>query len=167
MICERIFLVGFMGAGKTYVGRELASRLGWRFIDVDAEIESAEKMAVRDIFAHFGEPRFRELEREQLKRLAAETAAVIALGGGAYADSQSRSLTDSVGVTGWLKVSFDNVVHRVTMDGTRPLLSNLEQAKRLYTERIPLYNLARIHVDTNDREPPAIVDEILERMESL
>jgi shikimate kinase len=167
MTCNRIFLVGFMGAGKTLIGRELASRLGWRFLDLDEEIESAEKMVVRDIFAHRGEPHFRELERKYLKGLSAESDAVVALGGGAYIDPQNRSLADSVGVTVWLKVSFDNVVHRVTMDGTRPLLASLEQAKRLFEDRIPLYNLARIHVATDDREPRAIVDEILEQVKSL
>jgi shikimate kinase len=167
MICNRIFLVGFMGAGKTLIGRELASRLGWRFMDLDEEIESAEKMAVRDIFANCGEPHFRELERKYLKGLSAESDAVVALGGGAYVDTQNRSLADSAGVTVWLKVSFDNVVHRVTMDGTRPLLSNLEQAKRLFEDRTPLYNLARIHVATDEREPRAIVDEILEQVKSL
>jgi len=164
---ERIFLVGFMGSGKSRVGRELAVRLGWRFIDMDAEIERAEKMPIRDIFARLGEPHFRHLERECLKRLSGESHAVIALGGGAYVDPDNRSVADSGGITVWLKVSFDNVVHRVTMDGTRPLFANLEKAKRLYEDRGPVYSLARVHVSTDHREPAAIVDEILERIEHL
>jgi len=167
MLYERIFLVGFMGAGKTRVGSELAARLGWRFIDMDAEIERTEKMEVRDIFARLGEPRFRHLERERFKLLSSESQAVIALGGGAYVDPDNRSVADSTGITVWLKVSFDNIVHRVTMDGTRPLFANPEQARHLYEDRMPLYSLARVHVSTDHRKPDAIVDEILERIEQL
>src|SRR5262249_46562444 len=101
------------------------------------------------------------------KRLSAESKVVIALGGGAYIDPDNRLVADSAGISVWLKVSFDNVVHRVTIDGTRPLFTNPEQAKRLYEDRIPLYNLARIHIPTDDHEPAAIVDEILQRMEGL
>src|SRR5262245_60897914 len=117
MTAARIFLVGFMGAGKSHVGRELAGRLGWRFIDMDEEIEGTERLSIREIFAQFGEPHFRRLEREHLKRLSTEDHAVIALGGGAYIDAENRATAESSGVTVWLKVSFDNVVHRVTMDG--------------------------------------------------
>jgi shikimate kinase len=167
MAAERIFLVGFMGAGKTHVGRDLAGRLGWSFIDLDAEIERGEEMAIRDMFRQFGELHFRRLEHDYLKRLSVQAKVVIALGGGAYIDPDNRLLADSAGITIWLKVSFDNVVHRVTIDGTRPLFSNAEQAKRLYEDRIPLYSLARIHIQTDDREPAAIVDEILQHMEGL
>src|SRR5262245_35541185 len=126
MPTERIYLVGFMGAGKSRVGRELAERLGWIFIDMDAEIERAERMPIRDIFARFGEPHFRSLERDLLRRLSKRSRAVIALGGGAYIDPENRLLAESTGLTVWLKVSFDNVVHRVTMDGTRPMFASPE-----------------------------------------
>ena len=164
MLLSRIFLVGFMGAGKSRVGNQLASRLGWRFIDLDAEIEQTEGLPVREIFAKFGEPRFRGIEREHLQRLCTETQVVIALGGGAYIDEQNRNLADSAGLTVWLKVSFDNVVHRVTMDGTRPLFADPDQARRLFEDRAPVYSMARIHVATDGREPAAIVDEILNQM---
>src|SRR5262245_14525614 len=102
---SRIFLVGFMGAGTSRVGRELASRLGWRFIDLDAEIEHAENMLVREIFLRFGEPQFRSLETAHLNRVAVENNVVIALGGGAYIDQQNRITADLSGLTVWLKVS--------------------------------------------------------------
>src|SRR5438045_1724597 len=152
---SRIFLVGFMGAGKTRVGVELAERLAWRFIDLDMEIERAEKLPIREIFGDFGEPHFRNLERAHLRRISMESCAVIALGGGAYIDPENRSVAESSGLSVWLKVSFDNVVHRVTMDGTRPLFANPAQARRLYDDRIPIYSMARVHIATDEREPAA------------
>jgi shikimate kinase len=160
----RIFLVGFMGAGKSRIGRELASHLGWTFIDLDEQIERSEKMAIREIFSRFGEAHFRSLEHESVKRLSAQTRVVIALGGGAYINPKNRSLAESTGLTVWLKVSFDNVVHRVTMDGTRPLFASPDQARQLYEDRMPIYSMARVHVSTDGREPASIVDEILKRM---
>ena len=161
---ERIYLVGFMGAGKTRVGRELAFRLGWTFVDLDAEIEAAEKMPVRQIFSRHGEPHFRRLEREHLSRLSSLAHAVIALGGGAYVDRENRVLVDSTGVAVWLKVSFDNVARRVTMDGSRPLFADRAQAERLYQKRLPFYSLAGIHVVTDNREPAVIVEQIAGRI---
>src|SRR5262245_58601581 len=164
---DRVYLVGFMGAGKTRVGRELASRLGWFFVDMDQEIENAEGISVRQIFEQRGEPHFRQLEREHLKRLSSRTRVVVALGGGAYIDLENRLLADSTGTTVWLKVSFDNVVHRVTIDGTRPLFASSDQAKRLYEDRIPVYALAQVHVLTDGREPGDVADEIVERTTKL
>src|SRR5262249_18513293 len=132
MLAARVFLVGFMGAGKTLVGRELAQRLGWRFIDLDEGIEGAESLQIRALFSRHGEPHFRNLERTYLQRLSGDSQIVVALGGGAYVDPANRELADSTGIAVWLKVSFDNVVHRVTIDGSRPLFSNPEQAKCLY-----------------------------------
>ena len=156
-----------MGAGKSRVGRELAARLRWSFIDMDSEIERIEKMTIREIFARSGEPHFRALERSHLKRLSTRPRSVIALGGGAYINKENRLLADATGITVWLKVSFDNVVHRVTMNGTRPMLTSAEQAKKLYEDRLPVYSLARIHVLTDGREPAAIAGEILEQLEKL
>jgi len=167
MTFERIYLVGFMGAGKTSVGRVLAPQLGWCFVDMDEEIEKAEKMAVREIFARLGELHFRQLESDHLKRISAKPNAVVALGGGAYVDPENRRLADSGGVTVWLKVSFDNVVHRVTMDGTRPLFGTPDRAKHLYEDRLAAYSRARIHVSTDDRKPGEVANDIVERFRRL
>ena len=164
---HRIYLVGFMGSGKSTVGRELSLKLHVPFLDLDAEIEKAEGLPVREIFARHGEPRFRQIEREHLKRIAESSTAIVALGGGTYIDPENRKLVDERGVAVWLEVSFSSIRERVRPDGTRPLLSDLEQARQLYAERLPAYKLARIHVLTDNRLPDAIAQEIVERVTSL
>src|SRR5262249_57270029 len=99
-----------MGAGKTTVGRRLAKKLGWKFVDLDGEIERREGRAVADIFKEYGEPHFRDLERLCLRDLSASSNTVIALGGGAFIDSQSRDLVEKSGLTVWLKLSFAKAV---------------------------------------------------------
>jgi shikimate kinase len=156
-----------MGAGKSTVGRELSLKLQCPFVDLDAEIENAEGIAVRDIFARLGEARFRQVEREHLKRISETPMAVVALGGGAYVDPENRKLVDDSGVAVWLDASFSAIRDRVRPDGTRPLLADLEQARRLYSERLPSYKLARLHVLTDNRLPDAIAQEIVERVRTL
>src|SRR5262245_25261923 len=109
-----------MGAGKTTIGRKLADKLSWKFIDLDDEIERREGRSIADIFRQEGEPHFRNLERLCLTELSSTPNAVIALGGGAFIDPDNRNLTENSGLTVWLKVSFRNVEERVKTDGTRP-----------------------------------------------
>jgi shikimate kinase len=163
MAVERIYLVGFMGAGKTTVGRELSLRLHRPFFDLDAEIERAESLSVADIFSSFGEQRFRELERTHLKRLS-EQQGIIALGGGAYMDPANRQVADDTGAVVWLETSLAAVRERVKPDGSRPLLSNPDQVERLYASRLPFYKLARIHVLTDNRLPDTIAQEIIRKV---
>lgn len=164
---QRIYLVGFMGAGKSTVGRELSLKLRCPFLDLDTEIEGAEGLPVREIFARFGEPHFRDLEREHLKRISKAPQAVVALGGGAYVDPENRKVIDSTGVAVWLDASLSNIRGRVRADGTRPLLSDPDRAERLYSERLPAYRLAPIRVLTDNRLPNEIAEEILQRVTSL
>lgn len=156
-----------MGAGKSTVGRELSLKLARPFVDLDAEIEKSEKMAVREIFAQFGEPRFRELERRHLQRIAEGPQAIIALGGGAYVNEMNRSIVDTSGVAVWLNTSLASVKERIRPDGTRPLLADPERARQLYAERIPSYKLARIHVLTDNRLPGEIAEEIVQKVANL
>src|SRR5262245_52731159 len=116
MSVEHIYLVGFMGAGKSTVGRELSLKLRLPLLDLDTEIERTEGMPVREIFSRFGEPRFRELEREHLSRLSMGTEAVIALGGGAYVDSENRKVVNETGIAVWLDASFDSIRERIRPD---------------------------------------------------
>jgi shikimate kinase len=167
MPIQRIYLVGFMGAGKSTVGRELSIKLGWPFIDLDTEIEKAEGLPVREIFASAGESHFRRLEREHLERVSKSPQAVVALGGGAYIDPVNRAVVDETGVAVWLSTSLATVKDRVRPDGTRPLLADAERAQRLYEERLPSYRLARIHVLTDNRLPDAISEEIVRRITNL
>ncbi|HEX4996968.1 MAG TPA: shikimate kinase [Terriglobia bacterium] len=157
---RRIYLIGFMGAGKTTVGRALAALLHWEFVDLDAEIEREQGITIREIFEKLGEPRFRQIERETLKTVSKRTDAVIAVGGGAYIDPENRAIADSAGLTVWLKVSFANAVSRVTIGGARPLFQDREKAERLYHDRLPFYRRARLHVSADGESPEAIAREI-------
>jgi shikimate kinase len=167
MAVQRIYLVGFMGAGKSTVGRELSVKLRRPFLDLDTEIEKSAKLPVREIFARFGEPHFRQLEREHLQRISEIPRAIIALGGGAYIDAENRAIVDATGVAVWLDTSLAAVKERVRPDGSRPLLADAERARRLYTERLPSYRLARIHVLTDNRLPDVIAEEIVQKVANL
>jgi len=150
-----------MGAGKTTVGRRLAKKLGWKFIDLDEEIERRDGRLVADIFKQEGESRFRDLERSCLKDLSSSRKTVIALGGGAFIDPGNQELAESSGLTVWLKVSFTKMAGRVKIDGSRPNFTDTEKAERLYQGREPHYARARLHVSTDDGSPDSIVEEII------
>jgi shikimate kinase len=158
---SRVYLIGFMGAGKTTIGRQLAAKLGWRFIDLDREIEQREHRQVAEIFRESGEPHFRSLETQYLKEVSTSNRAVIALGGGTYTIPENRAVADDTGLTVWLKVSFTKVADRVKMDGTRPKFENPEEAERLYRSREPSYALARVHVSADEGTPDSVADEII------
>jgi shikimate kinase len=158
---SRIYLVGFMGAGKTTVGRRLAQKLGWKFIDLDEEIERREGRPVAQIFREDGEPHFRNLERQYLKEVSSFQTVVVALGGGGFIDAQNRDLAEQTGFTIWLKVSFAKLADRVKIDGTRPNFTDTDQAQRLFQMREPYYTFAKLHVSTEDASPDAVVDEII------
>lgn len=149
-----------MGAGKSTIGRELAGRLRWSFIDLDSEIESSERMPVREIFASLGEAHFRKIEREHLVRCSSTRVAVIATGGGVFADAENRRLMDATGVCVWLQASFETIAARVPIDGTRPLFQDPAKARALFDARAELYRLAAVHVLTDNRTPEAVAEEI-------
>jgi shikimate kinase len=153
-----------MGCGKTSVGWRLAKKLGWKFIDLDEEIERGERRPVAEIFLADGEARFRQLERDYLKRLSSSSLAeksVISLGGGTFLDAENRAVAETTGLTIWLKVSFSTVAHRVKIDGTRPKFASKEQAESLFQSREPYYALAKMHISTDDGTPETVADEIL------
>ena len=153
-----------MGAGKTSIGWRLAKKLGWKFIDLDEEIERQDGRAVAEIFRADGEAAFRQIERNCLKRLSfsANTEKyVIAFGGGTFLDAENRAIAESTGLTVWLKVSFSTVAVRVKIDGTRPKFTSKEQAEELHQAREPYYALAKLHISTDHGTPDAVVEEIL------
>lgn len=164
MAVTRVYLIGFMGAGKSTIGRRLATKLGWKFIDLDEEIERTEGQPIADIFRGHGETHFRQVERFALKRVSTSTStekSIIALGGGAFLDAENRAIADNSGLTIWLKVSFAKAVDRVKIDGTRPKFTSKEQAEGLHRSREPHYALAKVHIATDDGTPEAIADEII------
>ncbi len=143
----RIVLVGFMGAGKTTVGRLLARELGWKFLDMDRRVEERCGSRVREIFAEHGEAFFREQERavaEQARRLE---RCVVAAGGGAFAFEATREALRDGAVSVWLWAPLPVLLGRVRLDGSRPLAANRETIARLFAEREPSYRLADCHVD--------------------
>jgi shikimate kinase len=150
-----------MGAGKSSVGRRLAKRLGWRFIDLDDEIERREGRQIARIFREDGEPYFRNLESLCLQDVSSSNNAVVALGGGAFINAQNRDLIEKTGLSIWLKVSFANVAGRVKIDGTRPKFGDKDQAERLYESRVPFYALAKVHISTDDGTPDSVAEDIM------
>ena len=150
-----------MGAGKTTIGRRLAKKLGWKFIDLDHEIERREHRPVADIFLRDGEPHFRRLEHLCLEDLSSSRKAIIALGGGTFMDPANRDLAEKTGLTVWLKVSFSRLAERVKIDGTRPKFADKAQAEQLYQTREPFYALAKVHISTDDGSPETAAAEII------
>jgi len=146
----RVFLTGFMGSGKTTVGRALAAALGWDFVDLDAEVEARSAMTVREIFARLGEPAFRELEHEMLlATLRGERPLVVATGGGTSTFERNLALLQGAGWSVWLNPSFATIVRRIGTLGKRdrPLFRNEAEALALYQARLPAYQLADHRVD--------------------
>lgn len=159
-----IALVGLMGSGKTTVGRRLAVALGLPFRDADAEIEEAAGRSVSDIFAELGEPEFRAGERRVIARLIEGGSMVLATGGGAYIDGETRGLLRDKAVTIWLKADIDVLVKRVARRDTRPLLRGKDPAEvlsALAEKRYPIYGLADIVVETPDSAHDLAVERIL------
>jgi shikimate kinase len=162
---DKIYLVGFMAAGKTSVARALAERLGWRWEDVDALIEARERKTVAEIFARQGEPYFRAAEREILRLLLPLRHAVVATGGGTFMDPENRAALLLDGLTVWLDVPFDVVVARLPADGRRPLASDRAQMERLFAVRQGAYAQAAMRVDAGAGSAEEIAEQIADRLE--
>jgi shikimate kinase len=161
-----IYLVGFMGCGKSTVGRALADELGWSFFDLDDEIESGASSTISEIFDKQGEQIFRALEASALaKRVKAVQAGrpqVIALGGGALMDDKNFELVSNHGVVVWLDAPFDLIEKRVAAESHRPLARDREKLRQLFDARSPRYALADYRVEAPEEEAVATVRRILE-----
>jgi shikimate kinase len=151
-----IYVVGFMAAGKSTIGRHLANELGWSFFDLDEEIEAAEKMAISQIFADRGEPEFRRIEsailRQHVSWIERGRPAVLALGGGAFVEDSNRELLMDRGISIWLDCPFQIVQRRVAESSHRPLAQDPERFAALYESRRQAYQQAdlRIPIDCDD-----------------
>jgi len=159
---DKIFLVGFMAAGKTTVARALAGRLGWRVEDVDQLIEARERRTVADIFARQGEPYFRAVEREILHLLLPLRHVVVATGGGTFVDPDNRGAMNRDGLTVWLDVPFEEVLGRLPLDGRRPLAADRSQMERLFTTRQLAYAHAHLRVDATGAHAEAVAERIMD-----
>jgi shikimate kinase len=162
----RIFLTGFMGAGKTAVGELLARRLGVPFVDLDRTVELRAGMTVREIFAAQGEPGFRRLETEALRESLAHPDAVIATGGGTAIYEWNAQLMRANGISVFLNPSFATLAARIGGTGKqdRPLFRDETQALALYRERLPAYRRADLTVDVG---PVERAEEVAARIELL
>lgn len=160
-----LVLVGMMGSGKSAVGRRIANRLGIPFVDADSEIEAAAGMTIPEIFAQRGEAEFRAGERRVIARvLATQAPLVLATGGGAFMNEETRARIGQAGVSLWLRAEFDVLMRRVRKRSNRPLLQNPDPEgtlKRLIAERDPVYALADLTVLSRDEPIEVVVEEAL------
>ncbi|HZP91819.1 MAG TPA: shikimate kinase [Burkholderiales bacterium] len=160
-----IYLVGFMGSGKSTIGRLLAHRLGWSYFDTDDEIESAEKTSISEIFETRGEAQFRRIETEIVRQHALwiehGRPAVLALGGGAFAQVENRRILEDHGITVWLDCPYDIIARRCGQASHRPLARDPEKLAALYESRREFYALADIHIPIHGDDPGEAVEAIL------
>ena len=159
-----------MGAGKTCIGRELANRLGIPFTDADTEIEAAAGCAIEDIFRIYGEQEFRDGERRVLARLLDGSVQVLATGGGAFMDSDTRRKAHEKAISIWLRADLELLVSRVGRRSNRPLLKGKnarEVLSKLIEERYPVYAEADITVDSGREAPELTVERVMQGLEEF
>ena len=156
MNADKIYLVGFMGAGKTTVARALGRRLGWPVEDIDARIEARERRSVATIFAQDGEAYFRQQERQALSELLPQRQIVIATGGGTFAEPDNRALMLADGAVVWLDIPLPRVLERVPADGRRPLAADRMQMEQLYVRRRLSYAEAHLRIDGTEPVPDVV-----------
>jgi len=162
---DKIYLVGFMAAGKTTLAQGLSRRLGWRAEDVDLLIEARERRTVAEIFAREGEPYFRSVERQVIYSLLPQRYIVVATGGGTYMDPENRAAINADGVSVWIDAPFEVLLDRIPADGRRPLANDRVQMALLYENRRLAYQQAHIHLDASRARSEELVDELIERLE--
>jgi shikimate kinase len=163
-----IVMVGLMGAGKTSIGRRLAQRLGLAFVDADHEIEAAAGCTIEEIFERFGEAAFRDGERKIIQRLLERPAHVLATGGGAFVDDDTRTRIKAAGVSVWLKADLDVLLRRVSRRSNRPLLKRgdpREVLARLMEQRYPIYAEADICIDSVDGPAESTVERVVRALD--
>lgn len=160
-----IYLVGFMASGKTTIGRWLADQLGWRFADLDQDIEAAQGISIADIFDTRGEEEFRKIEDEAVRRRVRQVQfgqpMVLALGGGAFTSEANRDLLTEHGVTIWLDCPFESVRRRVEGGRDRPLARDPETFRQLYEDRRTAYQRAEYRIPIEGDDPETAVAAIL------
>lgn len=165
MKADKIYLVGFMAAGKSTLAHALARRLGWRAEDVDVIIENREHRSVADIFSREGEPYFRAVERQVVWSLVPVRHAVVATGGGTFVDPENRAAINADGVSVWIDVPLDVLLSRIPPDGRRPLAADRAQMALLYEGRRMAYQQAHIRLDASRARPEELVEELVDRLE--
>ena len=160
-----IYLTGFMGSGKTTIARILADRLGWYFIDLDAEIEASEQTTIAQLFESRGEPEFRRIEtamiRNVMHKVECGLPSVIALGGGSFVQPANAELLEHHGISIWLDCPLEKIEQRIPDPSSRPLARDTDGFRKLYEQRRAAYSRANYRVDT-DCDVERAVELILE-----
>ena len=160
-----IYIIGFMGSGKTTIGRMLADEIGWRFADLDEDIEQAQRRSISDIFAAEGEEEFRRIELEAIQKrvrsICRGTPTVLALGGGAFTRPETIKLLEENGITVWIDTALDVVRKRVQGSDHRPLARDMDRFERLYTERRQFYAQAEFKVTVTSNDSRAAFHDLL------
>jgi shikimate kinase len=159
---EKVYLVGFMAAGKTTVARALGRRLDWQVVDIDEVVEKRERLSVSEIFARHGEPYFRMAERAALTEQIGVPHLVVATGGGTFAEPQNRAMINADGLSIWLDIPLDRALARVPADGRRPLAADREAFERLYHTRRTAYQQAHIRIDAGRQGIDALVEQLMD-----
>jgi shikimate kinase len=159
---DKVYLVGFMGAGKTTVGRALAKRLDWKLEDIDERIETRERRDIPTIFRQEGEPYFRAAEQQEVIALLPSRGVVVATGGGTVVDPVTREMMRRDGAVVWLDVPLPILLERVPLDGSRPLAADRIAMERLYNQRVVAYSCAHLRLDAGRTPVADLVDQIVD-----
>jgi shikimate kinase len=161
-----VYLVGFMGAGKTTLARALGARLDWRAEDVDERIEAREHRTIAEVFARDGEAYFRNVERQVILDLLPLRHVVIATGGGTFADPENRGLINRDGLSIWIDVPLASLVERVPSDGRRPLAADRARFEQLYETRRAAYRQAHYRLDGERSPVGTLVEQVMDYLDA-
>jgi shikimate kinase len=164
---KNLILTGFMGTGKTEVSRELARLLTMKLIDIDTEIEKSAKMSINQIFEQFGEQKFREMETEMIEKVSCEKNVIISTGGGAVLKQENMDALKKTGRVICLMATPETILQRTSGTSERPLLQvekPLEKINELFNLRKPFYEKADMMIDTENKTPLQIAEEIIEKV---
>ena len=167
---NNIYIVGFMGTGKSTVGKILSSKLKMQFVETDDVIEKKENMRITDIFSKKGEKYFRAIEKEVLKEISARDNLIVSCGGGLVIDENNVSIMKNTGVVVCLKADEKTIYERVKKDKSRPLLNVSDPVRRireLLKSRAPFYDRADIFIDTADISPIGVAAKIVDNLDNV
>ena len=165
MKVDKIYLIGFMAAGKSTLARALADRLCWRVEDIDELIEVRERRTVAEIFAQRGEPYFRTVERDMVQLVRPLRQVVVATGGGTFVDPDNRTAINTDGLSIWVDVPFVRILTRLGPGLKRPLTADRSRLERLFNARQAAYRLAHLRLDASTANVDDLVDQVMAWLE--